>query len=44
MGVGMIVIAEQASAQAVIAHAESAGVPAWVLGETRRGAGSVIFV
>ncbi|MGH7621231.1 MAG: phosphoribosylformylglycinamidine cyclo-ligase, partial [Gemmatimonadaceae bacterium] len=44
MGVGMIVIAEQASAQAVIAHAASAGVPAWVLGETRRGAGTVIFV
>ena len=44
MGVGMIVIAEPAAADAVIAHAAAAGVPAWVLGETRRGAGTVIFV
>jgi phosphoribosylformylglycinamidine cyclo-ligase len=44
MGVGMIVIAEAASAAAVIAHASAAGVPAWVLGETRRGTGTVIFV
>jgi phosphoribosylformylglycinamidine cyclo-ligase len=44
MGVGMIVVAEAASAAAVIAHASAAGVPAWVLGETRRGTGTVIFV
>jgi phosphoribosylformylglycinamidine cyclo-ligase len=44
MGVGMIVIAEPQAASAIIGHAEAAGVPAWVLGETRRGAGSVEFV
>jgi phosphoribosylformylglycinamidine cyclo-ligase len=44
MGVGMIVIADASSANAVIAHAAAANVPAWVLGETRRGAGTVIFV
>jgi phosphoribosylformylglycinamidine cyclo-ligase len=44
MGVGMIVIAESASADSVIAHAAASGVPAWVLGETRRGTGSVTFV
>lgn len=44
MGVGMIVIAEAASAGSVIAHAAGSGVPAWVLGETRRGSGAVVFV
>jgi len=43
MGVGMIVLADAAAADSVIAHAVAAGVPAWVLGETRRGAGTVIF-
>jgi phosphoribosylformylglycinamidine cyclo-ligase len=43
MGVGMIVLADAAAADSVIAHAEAAGVPAWVLGETRRGTGAVIF-
>jgi phosphoribosylformylglycinamidine cyclo-ligase len=43
MGVGMIVLAEPSVAKSVIAHAEAAGVPAWVLGATRRGTGAVIF-
>ena len=43
MGVGMVVIAEAAFADSVIAHAKAAGVPAWVLGETRRGTGDVVF-
>jgi len=43
MGVGMIVIADASSAGSVIAHATAAGVPAWVLGETRRGTGMVNF-
>jgi phosphoribosylformylglycinamidine cyclo-ligase len=43
MGVGMIVLADAASADSVISHAAAAGVPAWVLGETRRGTGAVIF-
>ena len=43
MGVGMIVLADASAAESVIAHAAAAGVPAWVLGETRRGTGAVIF-
>jgi phosphoribosylformylglycinamidine cyclo-ligase len=43
MGVGMIVLADASAADSVIAHAAAAGVPAWVLGETRRGTGAVIF-
>jgi phosphoribosylformylglycinamidine cyclo-ligase len=43
MGVGMVVLADAAAADSVIAHAAAAGVPAWVLGETRRGTGAVIF-
>ncbi|MBK5188019.1 MAG: phosphoribosylformylglycinamidine cyclo-ligase [Gemmatimonadaceae bacterium] len=43
MGVGMIVLADAAAADSVIAHAAAAGVPAWALGETRRGTGAVIF-
>jgi phosphoribosylformylglycinamidine cyclo-ligase len=43
MGVGMVVLADAAAADTVIAHAAAAGVPAWVLGETRRGTGAVIF-
>ncbi len=43
MGVGMIVLADPSAADAVIEHAGAAGVPAWILGETRRGAGTVIF-
>jgi len=43
MGVGMIVLADASAAESVIAHAEAAGVPAWLLGVTRRGTGAVIF-
>ncbi|MDQ2931049.1 MAG: phosphoribosylformylglycinamidine cyclo-ligase [Gemmatimonadota bacterium] len=43
MGVGMVVLADATAADSVIAHAAAAGVPAWVLGETRRGTGTVIF-
>jgi len=43
MGVGMVVLADAAAADSVIAHAAAARVPAWVLGETRRGTGAVIF-
>lgn len=43
MGVGMIVLADASAAESVIAHAAAAGVSAWVLGETRRGTGAVIF-
>jgi phosphoribosylformylglycinamidine cyclo-ligase len=43
MGVGMVVLADATAADSVIAHAAAARVPAWVLGETRRGAGAVIF-
>lgn len=43
MGVGMIVLADASAADSVIAHAATAGVPAWVLGDTRRGTGTVIF-
>jgi phosphoribosylformylglycinamidine cyclo-ligase len=43
MGVGMIVLADASVAASVISHAETAGVPAWVLGATRRGTGTVVF-
>ena len=43
MGVGMVVLADATAADSVIAHAAAARVPAWVLGETRRGTGTVIF-
>ncbi|MEO6211246.1 MAG: phosphoribosylformylglycinamidine cyclo-ligase [Gemmatimonadaceae bacterium] len=43
MGVGMVVLADATAADSVIAHAAAAEVPAWVLGETRRGTGAVIF-
>lgn len=43
MGVGMVVLADATAADSVIAHAAAAKVPAWVLGETRRGTGAVIF-
>ena len=43
MGVGMVVLADASAADSVIAHAAAAGVPAWVLGVTRRGTGTVIF-
>jgi phosphoribosylformylglycinamidine cyclo-ligase len=43
MGVGMIVLADAGAADSVIAHAAAAEVPAWILGETRRGAGTVVL-
>jgi phosphoribosylformylglycinamidine cyclo-ligase len=43
MGVGMIVLADANAAESLITHAEAAGVPAWILGATQRGTGTVIF-
>jgi phosphoribosylformylglycinamidine cyclo-ligase len=43
MGVGMAVIVAPADAEAVIAAARGAGVPAWMLGETRAGTGRVVL-
>jgi phosphoribosylformylglycinamidine cyclo-ligase len=43
MGVGMIVIADDSDAAAIIDSAAGAGVPAWRLGRTVRGAGRVII-
>ena len=44
MGVGMVVIASRADADAIIGSARVSGVVGWVLGEVRRGAGEVVFV
>jgi phosphoribosylaminoimidazole (AIR) synthetase len=41
MGVGMVVITDEASAAAVEASASSANVDAWRLGRTVRGTGRV---
>ena len=43
MGVGMVVITDVASVDAVIASASTAGVPAWRLGHVVPGSGRVIF-
>jgi phosphoribosylformylglycinamidine cyclo-ligase len=43
MGVGMIVIADDSDAAAIIDSAAGAGVPAWRLGRTVPGAGRVII-
>ena len=43
MGVGMIVIADAGSADAVMANAQRAGVQAWLAGRIVRGSGSVIL-
>jgi phosphoribosylformylglycinamidine cyclo-ligase len=43
MGVGMIVITDDSDAAAIIDSAAGAGVPAWRLGRTVRGAGRVII-
>jgi phosphoribosylformylglycinamidine cyclo-ligase len=43
MGVGMIVIADDSDAAAIIDSAAGAGVPAWPLGRIVRGAGRVII-
>ncbi len=42
MGVGMVVIAAKADADAIIGRARGAGVVAWEMGEVRAGTGSVI--
>ena len=43
VGVGMIVITDARSAEAVVASARGAGVEAWLAGRTVRGTGSVIL-
>ena len=43
MGVGLIVITDDSDADAIIQSAAVAGVPAWRLGRTVRGAGRVII-
>jgi phosphoribosylformylglycinamidine cyclo-ligase len=43
MGVGMVVIAPEASAAEIIRVASAAGVRTWRLGEVRRGSGQVIL-
>jgi phosphoribosylformylglycinamidine cyclo-ligase len=43
MGVGMVVVTNDADAAAIIESAAGAGVPAWRLGRTVRGAGRVII-
>jgi phosphoribosylformylglycinamidine cyclo-ligase len=43
MGVGLIVITDDSDAAAIIDSAAGAGVPAWRLGRTIRGAGRVII-
>ena len=43
MGVGMIVIAEPAHEQAIIASAAAAGARAWRAGVVQRGSGQVIL-
>ena len=44
MGVGMIVIAPAAAADAIVGSARVAGIVGWVMGEVKRGAGEVVFV
>lgn len=43
MGVGMVVIAPRASADAIIGAARIAGVVGWVMGELRSGSGKVLI-
>jgi phosphoribosylformylglycinamidine cyclo-ligase len=43
MGVGMVVITEASSADAVISSARTAGVAAWIAGRVVRGSGRVIL-
>jgi phosphoribosylformylglycinamidine cyclo-ligase len=43
LGVGMVVIADDSDAAAIIDSAAGAGVPAWRLGRTVRGSGRVII-
>lgn len=41
MGVGMVVVAEESDADAIIGSARVAGVTGWVMGEIRPGSGNV---
>lgn len=43
MGVGMVVIAPEASANRILASAREAGVEAWMLGRVVRGTGRVVI-
>jgi phosphoribosylformylglycinamidine cyclo-ligase len=43
MGVGMVVIADRADADAVMSGARAAGVESWVLGEIAPGSGTVVI-
>ncbi|NUQ19758.1 MAG: phosphoribosylformylglycinamidine cyclo-ligase [Gemmatimonadaceae bacterium] len=43
MGVGMVVITDESSADRVIAAAAAAGVPAWLMGHITDGAGRVVL-
>ena len=43
MGVGMVVIANAANVDPIVASAKAAGVPAWRLGQVVRGSGRVIL-
>jgi len=43
MGVGMVVITDARSADAVMSSARAAGVEAWLAGRVVRGSGSVIL-
>lgn len=43
MGVGMVVATGKTQADTVLAAAEKAGAPGWVIGEVRAGGGNVIF-
>ena len=44
MGVGMVVISEPRSADAIMGSARSVGIEAWILGQTVPGAGQVKLV
>ena len=43
MGVGMVVIAQESDATAVIGSARVAGVTGWVMGEVAKGSGEVVL-
>jgi phosphoribosylformylglycinamidine cyclo-ligase len=43
MGVGMVVITDARSADAVISSARATGVDAWIAGQVVRGSGNVIL-
>ncbi len=43
MGVGMIVVADPADVEALVASARAAGVRAWRVGHVRPGGGAVVL-